>query len=85
MLITLTVSRYRCAAILTDRDGIHQRELPAFDLGTLACHGEQNPADPAQAALMLADGRLQVTDITTRAVHHAEGAYLSECQPHWPG
>jgi len=45
----------------------------------LACHGEQNLAQPSQAALALADGRLGIAEIATRIGQHADGAYLSAC------
>ncbi|HET9258025.1 MAG TPA: CHAT domain-containing protein [Pseudonocardiaceae bacterium] len=62
-----------------DRDAV-RAALREHTWAHLACHGEQNLAQPAQAALALADGRLGITEITTLPGHHAEGAYLSACQ-----
>lgn len=46
----------------------------------LACHAEQDLAHPSRAALVLADGRLGLTEIARRPGRPAEGAYLSACQ-----
>jgi hypothetical protein len=54
--------------------------LQAHTWAHLACHGEQNLADPARGALVLPDGRLRVTDLAILGHYHAEGAYLSACQ-----
>ncbi len=51
----------------------------------LACHAEQDLARPSHAALVLADGRLGLTEIARRPGRPAEGAYLSACQSAFGG
>lgn len=46
----------------------------------LACHAFQDPADPAESAFSLADGRLTITDIAELEIADAELAFLSACQ-----
>jgi tetratricopeptide (TPR) repeat protein len=45
----------------------------------LACHGRQDPANPADGAIYLADGPLTVWQIAARNLHQAEVACLSAC------
>lgn len=66
------------------RDAVHAA-LDEHGWAHLACHGEQNPEQPAQAALLLADGRLRLTEFAARPGYHAEGAYLSACQTAFGG
>jgi CHAT domain len=68
---------------LHGRDASRDRVRKALTEHTwahLACHAEQDPANPSQASLVLADGRLSLAEISTQSGHHAEGAYLSACQ-----
>jgi CHAT domain-containing protein len=67
------------SAISTVRNRVHEA-LTEHTWVHLACHAEQDPANPAQAALVLSDGRLSLAEISTRPEHHAEGVYLSACQ-----
>ncbi len=46
----------------------------------LACHAEQDLAQPSRAAFLLTDGRLRLTEITRAPGRPAAGAYLSACQ-----
>jgi len=45
-----------------------------------ACHGEQNDKNPLESALLLKDGRLQVTQIMARQIPTGSLAFLSACQ-----
>ncbi|TDL20387.1 TPR-like protein [Rickenella mellea] len=46
----------------------------------LACHGVQDLAHPTKSGLILADGRLKLSEIIKRRIPHAEFAFLSACQ-----
>lgn len=46
----------------------------------LACHGEQDPADPLQSAFVLADGKLTLEMLMARTSSVAELAFLSACE-----
>jgi len=46
----------------------------------LACHGVQNTAEPTESAFSLRDGNLKLSDISKRALSHADFAFLSACQ-----
>ncbi|BCJ76947.1 hypothetical protein CS0771_64910 [Catellatospora sp. IY07-71] len=44
-----------------------------------ACHGEQNLADPSQGGLLVQDGTLTVTDLSSQQ-YRGDFAYLSGCK-----
>lgn len=44
-----------------------------------ACHGEQNLSDPSHGGLLVEDGTLTVTDLSSQQ-HHGDFAYLSGCK-----
>lgn len=46
----------------------------------LACHGIQDPLDPTKSAFALYDGRLELSQLMTKSLKHAELAVLSACQ-----
>jgi CHAT domain-containing protein len=46
----------------------------------LACHAEQNPAEPTKSALCLYDGHLELSTIITKSFPYADFAFLSACQ-----
>ena len=74
-----TISLTRLEGPSASRDAV-RTALGEHTWAHLACHGEQNLADPSHAALALTDGLLRITEIATRSGYHAEGAYLSACQ-----
>ncbi|THV01704.1 hypothetical protein K435DRAFT_654808, partial [Dendrothele bispora CBS 962.96] len=45
-----------------------------------ACHGVQNPLDPAKSAFALNDGMLELSQLMPISLKHAELAFLSACQ-----
>lgn len=69
--------------LLEDCDGTVERVLTEMDSCNwihLACHGSQNVNDPTKSAYLLADGDLELEEITKRSFPHAEFAFLSACQ-----
>jgi CHAT domain-containing protein len=62
-----------------DRQRVRQA-LTEHGWAHLACHAEHDLAQPDRSALLLADGPLALTQLTTRDGYHAEGAYLSACR-----
>lgn len=46
----------------------------------LACHGRQDPAQPANSSVALADGPLSILEIAMRTPEDCELAFLSACQ-----
>ena len=46
----------------------------------LACHGIQDVGDPTKSALLLQDGRLELSQIIKKSFPHADFAFLSACQ-----
>ncbi|TDL24426.1 hypothetical protein BD410DRAFT_852758 [Rickenella mellea] len=46
----------------------------------LACHGVQDISSPMESGLLLQDGRLNLSKIIQKQLHHAEFVFLSACQ-----
>ncbi|TDL22044.1 hypothetical protein BD410DRAFT_803857 [Rickenella mellea] len=46
----------------------------------LACHGVQDVSRPMESGLLLQDGRLELSKIIQKHIHHADFAFLSACQ-----
>lgn len=53
--------------------------LPGHGWVHFACHGEQNLADPSHGGLLMQDGPLTVTDLSSQT-HRGDFAYLSGCK-----
>ena len=54
--------------------------LPHVSIAHFACHGTQEFADPLASALLLHDGRLDITRIMKLALPNASLAFLSACE-----
>ena len=54
--------------------------LPTISIAHFACHGEQNPQNPLESALILQDGQLKVSQIMQQSMPDAELAFLSACE-----
>jgi len=46
----------------------------------LACHGQQNPAEPLKSGLILYDGTLELQQILNSSLPNAEFVFISACQ-----
>ncbi|KAK7458039.1 hypothetical protein VKT23_009949 [Stygiomarasmius scandens] len=55
-------------------------EMAKHDWVHFACHGVQNPLDPAKSAFALNDGMLELSQLMPISFKHAELAFLSACQ-----
>lgn len=54
--------------------------LPHVSIAHFACHGVQNAHDPLTSALLLHDGRLDISRIIKLALPNASLAFLSACE-----
>jgi CHAT domain-containing protein len=54
--------------------------LPEASIAHFACHGQQNPQNPLESALLLQDGQLQVSQIMKQPMPNASLAFLSACE-----
>ncbi|KIM81205.1 hypothetical protein PILCRDRAFT_821657 [Piloderma croceum F 1598] len=54
--------------------------LPATSIVHFACHGQQNPHNPLESALLLRDGPLTLSQIMQQRVPNASLAFLSACE-----
>lgn len=54
--------------------------LPATSIAHFACHGQQNPQNPLESALLLQDGPLKVSQIMQQPMPNASLAFLSACE-----
>ena len=58
-----------------------KRGMEECNFAHFSCHGEQDPNDPTQSALLLANGsKLTLTDIIKLKLPHAQLAFLAACQ-----
>ncbi|KAL0568252.1 hypothetical protein V5O48_013740 [Marasmius crinis-equi] len=68
---------------LNDVDATAERVLngmATYSWIHLACHASQNLTNPLDSAFLLSDRSLKLSEIATRALPHAELAFLSACQ-----
>ncbi|KIK58124.1 hypothetical protein GYMLUDRAFT_98321 [Collybiopsis luxurians FD-317 M1] len=70
--VTLKDDRGSISAVL--------EEMAKHDWVHFACHGVQNPLDPAKSAFALNDGMLELSQLMPISFKHAELAFLSACQ-----
>jgi len=71
----------RCTALI-DEQATRDRVLaglPDHGWAHFACHGEQNLVDPSKGGLLVHDGPLTVTDLSSQR-YRGEFAYLSGCK-----
>jgi len=54
--------------------------LPETSIAHFACHGQQNPQNPLESALLLQDGQLKVSQIMQQSMPNASLAFLSACE-----
>jgi CHAT domain-containing protein len=54
--------------------------LPSVSIAHFACHGQQNMQNPLESALILEDGRLEVSQIMRQSMPNASLAFLCACE-----